>query len=126
MTDPYDLTQVDASAVPASAIPSAPTPGGADFAAPVMGLGGQEGVDAASTLAEAYVKAAASVSEDFAKAATFVELYFGRAYAAPIITNALQYKLQQTPGTLKRIGEAIQASALKELWNKVSLNMGGK
>lgn len=90
----------------------------------------QDDVDASpvSALAAAFISASGGMSEEGVKAFLFLQMYSPTVFRKVSGSNAdlLALKVRQTPGTIKRLMEAIQALSFKELWDRVNLMPGGK
>lgn len=83
-------------------------------------------VDAQGTLAKALVVAAAPVREETVMAAAFLQLYIGKAAAAPFIRMAFKYKGQQSGNMVGPIVKGMEAMAIVNKSKYLEMMGGGK
>ena len=82
-------------------------------------------LDAQALLSKALVEAAAPINDKAVQAAFFLKMYLGPE-GDSIVRDALALKARQSPGTVKKIVEAIKALAALELIKPFTIASGGK
>lgn len=83
------------------------------------------GTDAGAILAQAAVEAAAPVTEEAVLAELWVRMAYSPAVANQYCMLAQSYKLRQNMGVMGRLEKLIGAFSLKELTNRMNINLGG-
>lgn len=95
---------------------------------PPINFGSDEGIIAADplmALADAAVIAAGGVSAGAVREILFLRVYLGD-YGYQLTRQVLELKLRQNTGTLRRLATIINAMSLKDLWQRLNINVGGK
>jgi hypothetical protein len=82
-------------------------------------------VDGLSALAAAAVSASGGISGPALKELVFLEIYLGPR-GQVLTKRIIDLKIRQNPGVIGKLEKIVSAIALKAMWDKASLNIGGK